>query len=56
MTGGSDFLRGTDVLIMDTQFDTEEYQRHIGWGHGCVDDVVALALEAEVKTALPLPP
>jgi phosphoribosyl 1,2-cyclic phosphodiesterase len=44
-----DFLRGTDVLIMDTQFDREEYQQHIGWGHGCVDDVVALALEAEVR-------
>jgi len=45
-----DFLRGADVLIMDSQFDTLEYERHIGWGHGCVDDVVALALEAEVKT------
>jgi phosphoribosyl 1,2-cyclic phosphodiesterase len=43
------FLRGTDVLIMDTQFDTKEYQQHTGWGHGCLDDVVALALEAEVK-------
>jgi phosphoribosyl 1,2-cyclic phosphodiesterase len=45
----TDFLRGTDVLIMDTQFDTEEYQQHIGWGHGCLDDVVALALDAQVK-------
>ena len=45
-----DFLRGTDVLIMDTQYDAEEYQRHTGWGHGCLDDVVALALAAEVKT------
>ena len=45
----TDFLRDTDVLIMDTQFDTEEYQQHIGWGHGCLDDVVALALDAEVK-------
>ena len=44
-----DFLRGTDVLIMDTQFDTREYQQHTGWGHGCLDDVVALALQAEVK-------
>ncbi|MGO8929915.1 MAG: MBL fold metallo-hydrolase [Limisphaerales bacterium] len=44
-----DFLRGTDVLIMDTQFDSDEYQRHTGWGHGCLDDVVALALQAEVK-------
>ena len=44
-----DFLRRTDVLVMDTQFDTEEYQQHTGWGHGCLDDVVALALQAEVK-------
>ena len=44
-----EFLRGTDVLIMDTQFDTEEYQQHTGWGHGCLDDVVAMALAAEVK-------
>jgi phosphoribosyl 1,2-cyclic phosphodiesterase len=43
------FLRGVDVLIMDTQFDTEEYQEHTGWGHGCLDDVVSLALQAEVK-------
>jgi len=45
-----DFVRGTDVLIMDTQFDAEEYQQHTGWGHGCVDAVVTLALHAEVKT------
>jgi phosphoribosyl 1,2-cyclic phosphodiesterase len=45
----AEFLRGTDVLIMDTQYDAEEYKRHTGWGHGCLDDVVALALQAEVK-------
>ncbi len=44
-----EFLRGVDLLIMDTQFDAEEYQRHIGWGHGCLDDVVALALKADAK-------
>ena len=44
-----EFLRGADVLIMDTQYDSEEYKRHIGWGHGCLDDVVALALQAGVK-------
>lgn len=43
------FLRGVDILIMDAQYDREEYQRHIGWGHACLDDVVALALKAEVK-------
>jgi phosphoribosyl 1,2-cyclic phosphodiesterase len=44
-----DFLRDTDVLIMDTQYDCTEYQQHVGWGHGCVDEVVALALAAGVK-------
>jgi phosphoribosyl 1,2-cyclic phosphodiesterase/CheY-like chemotaxis protein len=44
-----DFLRGTDVLIMDSQYDRSEYQDHIGWGHGCLDDVVTLALQASVK-------
>ncbi len=43
------FVRGVDVLVMDAQYDREEYQRHVGWGHGCVDEVVALALEAGVK-------
>ena len=45
-----DFLRDTDVLIMDTQFDAEEYRQHTGWGHGCLDAVVELALRAEVRT------
>jgi phosphoribosyl 1,2-cyclic phosphodiesterase len=45
-----DFLSGTDVLIMDTQFDAAEYVHHTGWGHGCLEEVVHLALQAEVKT------
>ncbi len=44
-----DFLHSTDVLIMDTQYDCAEYREHVGWGHGCVEDVVDLALTAEVK-------
>ena len=44
-----EFVRGVDVLILDAQYDHAEYVRHIGWGHGCVDDVVALAIKAEVK-------
>jgi phosphoribosyl 1,2-cyclic phosphodiesterase/CheY-like chemotaxis protein len=43
------FIRGVDVLIMDAQYDRVEYQRHLGWGHGCLDDVVCLALDADVK-------
>ena len=43
------FLRGTNVLIMDSQYDKQEYKSHEGWGHACLDDVVALALDAGVK-------
>jgi phosphoribosyl 1,2-cyclic phosphodiesterase len=53
-TGGKDrdmieFIRDADVLILDSQYDSAEYQQHLGWGHGCVDDSVALALQAGVK-------
>jgi phosphoribosyl 1,2-cyclic phosphodiesterase len=53
-TGGKDremieFLRDVDLLILDSQYDAGEYQEHLGWGHGCVDDSVALALQAGVK-------
>jgi phosphoribosyl 1,2-cyclic phosphodiesterase len=44
-----EFLNGTDVLIIDAQYDDAEYQKRVGWGHGCVDDVVAMALFAHVK-------
>ena len=43
------FLRGSDLLILDTQYTDEEYQRHIGWGHGSVTSAVALALDAGVR-------
>lgn len=44
-----EFLQGVEVLIMDAQYTVSEYQSHVGWGHGCVDDVVALAMKAQVK-------
>ena len=44
-----DFLRGCDVLILDAQYTDEEYQKHIGWGHGSLSRVVSLALEAQVR-------
>ena len=44
-----DFVRDADVLILDSQYDAEEYKRHVGWGHGCLDESVALALKADVK-------
>ena len=44
-----DFIAGADVLIIDSQYDCDEYQAHIGWGHGCVDDVVRIAQEGKAK-------
>jgi phosphoribosyl 1,2-cyclic phosphodiesterase len=44
-----DFLRGADVLILDSQYSAAEYKRRAGWGHGCVDNSVALALAAGVR-------
>jgi phosphoribosyl 1,2-cyclic phosphodiesterase len=46
------FLRGSDVLILDSQYTDEEYTSHIGWGHGSISSAVALAIEAEVQTLL----
>jgi phosphoribosyl 1,2-cyclic phosphodiesterase len=52
--GGEDremieFVRDADVLILDSQYDAAEYKTHVGWGHGCLDDTVALALKAGVR-------
>ena len=45
-----EFVRGADLLICDAQYDAEEYKTHVGWGHGCVDDVVRFAIAAGVGT------
>jgi phosphoribosyl 1,2-cyclic phosphodiesterase len=44
-----EFLRSTDVLILDTQYTDEEYQEHLGWGHGSLSSAVALAIDAAVR-------
>ena len=46
------FLRGSDILILDAQYTDQEYQRHIGWGHGSISSAVSLALDAGVRTLL----
>jgi phosphoribosyl 1,2-cyclic phosphodiesterase len=43
-----EFLHGSDVLILDGQYTDDEYQRHIGWGHGSISSAVSLALDAQV--------
>jgi phosphoribosyl 1,2-cyclic phosphodiesterase len=43
------FLQGSDVLILDTQYTDEEYQTHVGWGHGSLSMAVSLARDAAVR-------
>ena len=43
------FLQNVDTLILDAQFDADEYARHTGWGHSSIDDAVELALRANAR-------
>jgi phosphoribosyl 1,2-cyclic phosphodiesterase/CheY-like chemotaxis protein len=47
-----EFLQDCDAALLDTQYTDEEYQQHIGWGHGCLSSVVSLALDADVRKLL----
>jgi phosphoribosyl 1,2-cyclic phosphodiesterase len=44
-----DFVRGSDVLIHDAMFTTEEYRHRVGWGHSTFDQVLELALGTDVR-------
>lgn len=44
------FINETDLLVIDTTYTDEEYQRKTGWGHSCVSRVVDIADKAKVKT------
>ncbi len=44
-----EFIREADILVIDAQYEQAEYDAHVGWGHGCVDDVVRLAIAGNVK-------
>jgi phosphoribosyl 1,2-cyclic phosphodiesterase len=43
------FLHGSDVLILDTQYTDEEYQAHVGWGHGSVGTAISFAIDASIR-------
>jgi ribonuclease BN (tRNA processing enzyme) len=45
----AEFVRGVDILIIDSQYNADEYGEHVGWGHGCLDRVVKMAIHAQVK-------
>jgi ribonuclease BN (tRNA processing enzyme) len=44
-----EFIHDSDVLIIDSQYDATEYEKHVGWGHSCMEDTVAFAMHAGVK-------
>ncbi len=44
-----EFLYGCDIVILDAQYTDEEYEEHVGWGHGSLSSVVSLALEANAR-------
>jgi phosphoribosyl 1,2-cyclic phosphodiesterase len=46
----SNFFRGADILIMDSQYTAHEYPGRIGWGHGTPDYCIDLAISAGVGT------
>jgi phosphoribosyl 1,2-cyclic phosphodiesterase len=54
-TGGPDeplileFIRDATLLIADAQYTADEAFARRGWGHGCVDRIVEMALRAGVR-------
>jgi phosphoribosyl 1,2-cyclic phosphodiesterase len=44
-----EFVRDSEVLILDSQYDASEYGQHSGWGHSCFEDAVTFAMEAGVR-------
>jgi phosphoribosyl 1,2-cyclic phosphodiesterase/ActR/RegA family two-component response regulator len=43
------FIKDTNVLVIDSTYTDEEYFRKIGWGHSCISRVVDVAHQARVK-------
>ena len=44
-----EFIKDADVLIHDAQYTTEEYKKHLGWGHSSFDLAIEAAQKARVK-------
>jgi phosphoribosyl 1,2-cyclic phosphodiesterase len=44
----TEFVRGSDILIHDAMYTTEEYRQRHGWGHSTFQQVLDLAVRAEV--------
>ncbi len=44
-----DFVRGADLLVMDSQYTEGEYRSHLGWGHSTTKHTIDLVLKTGVK-------
>jgi phosphoribosyl 1,2-cyclic phosphodiesterase len=44
-----EFLRDSDVLIIDSQYTDDEYRSHMGWGHGSIGTAISQARDAGVR-------
>jgi phosphoribosyl 1,2-cyclic phosphodiesterase len=45
---GYEVAAGVDVLLHDSQYSSDEYENHVGWGHSSVQHAVAFAVAARV--------
>jgi len=52
-TSGYALAKGADVLIHDTQYTSEEYQNHVGFGHSNMVQAFEFAELANVKRFIP---
>jgi ribonuclease BN (tRNA processing enzyme) len=43
------FFKGADILVHDTQFTQEEFEKHLGWGHSSYELAIDAAIKAKVK-------
>jgi len=43
------FFSGADILIHDTQYTAQEFEKHLGWGHSSYEYAMEAACERKVK-------
>ena len=47
-TSGYELAEGADLLVHDSQYTADEYEKHVGWGHSSIDHALAFADMAKV--------
>lgn len=44
-----DFIRGSDLLVLDTQYTETEYPNRVGWGHGYTTINLEIVSKCDIK-------